>query len=303
MRIVSTGREGQVARSLVERGRRRSHDIVALGRPTLDLAADVDEIVAAIEALRPDAIVSSAAYTAVDKGESEPDHVFAINERGAGAVARAARQLAVPLIHISTDYVFDGSKDSPYLEEDETGPKNVYGASKLAGEQVVLAEHSNSAVLRTAWVYSPFGTNFVKTMIRLAAERDELAVVADARGNPTSALDIADGILAVAENLAAGTEPQHRGIFHMTAEGEATWAEFAEEIFAASEKAGGPSARVIAISSADYVTTARRPANSRLDCGKLARIHGVRLPHWRTSAQQVVERLVRSPQLTGKSRL
>ena len=301
MRIVVTGRAGQVVRSFVECGPLRGHEIVTLRRPVLDLASDSDAIVAAIEGQRPEAIISAAAYTAVDKAESEPDLAFAINERGAAAVARAARQLAVPLVHLSTDYVFDGSKDSPYLEEDATSPQSVYGASKLAGENAVLAEHANSAILRTAWVYSPFGTNFVKTMLRLAAEREELGIVADQLGNPTSALDIADGILAVAENLAAGNEPDYRGIFHMTAEGNASWAEFAEEIFAASEKAGGPSACVKHICSADYPTPARRPLNSRLDCGKLARTYGVRLPHWRTSTQQIVERLVRSFEQIGKS--
>jgi dTDP-4-dehydrorhamnose reductase len=292
MRIVVTGREGQVVRSLAERGPARGHQIVAVGRPDLDLAGNADSIVAALEAQQSDVIVSAAAYTAVDKAESEPELAFAVNERGAAAVARAARKLSVPLIHLSTDYVFDGQKPSPYVEKDSTGPAGVYGASKLAGEQAVLAEYSNSAILRTAWVYSPFGANFVKTMLRLAGRRDELGIVADQRGNPTSALDIADGIFSVAANLASGDEIAHRGIFHMTAEAEASWAEFADAIFEASASVGGPSASVRAIATADYPTPARRPANSRLDCSKLARTHGVCLPHWRTSLPQVVGRLL-----------
>lgn len=292
MRIVVTGRDGQVARSLAERGAESGHEIVALGRPELDLTADPATIAAALTAARPDAIVSAAAYTAVDKAEADADLAFQVNAKGAGAVASAAAALGVPLVHLSTDYVFEGSKDSPYTEDDPTGPTGVYGASKLAGERAVLDAHANSAILRTAWVYSPFGANFVKTMLRLAADRDEVAVVADQRGSPTSALDIADGILAVVSNLASRPDRELRGTFHLTGAGEASWAEFAQEIFAASAEAGGPSARVRHIGTADYPTPARRPANSRLDCSKLAQAHGVQLPDWRGSTKQVVRRLV-----------
>jgi dTDP-4-dehydrorhamnose reductase len=293
VRIVVTGREGQVVRALVERGALAGHHIVALGRPDLDLTADRHTIVAAIEAARPEAIVSAAAYTAVDKAEAESDLAFAVNAAGAEAVATAAARLAVPLIHLSTDYVFDGTKPTAYDEGDATGPTGVYGASKLAGEQAVLAAHDNVAILRTAWVYSPFGANFVKTMLRLAGDRDELKVVGDQRGNPTSALDIADGAIAVVEKLAASRDPALRGIFHMSGGGEATWADFAEAIFAASAWADGPSARVTPITTADYPTPARRPANSRLSGDKLAAAYGVRLPDWRISLTDIVERLVR----------
>ncbi|MDQ3481928.1 MAG: dTDP-4-dehydrorhamnose reductase [Pseudomonadota bacterium] len=292
MRIVVTGREGQLVRSLLEKGRQGGHEIVPVGRPELDLAGDPDSIIAAIRSARPEVVVSAAAYTQVDKAESERDLAFAINERGAAAVARAARWLSVPLIHISTDYVFDGSKASPYAEDDAKHPTGIYGESKLGGEEAVLAEHENSAILRTAWVYSPFGANFVKTMLRIAADRDDVRVVADQRGNPTSALDIADGVLAVAGNLATSDDPGRRGTFHMAAAGEASWAEFAEAIFVASAAAGGPAATVTHISTADYPTPAKRPANSRLDCTKLARAHGARLPQWRESVEEVVTRLV-----------
>jgi dTDP-4-dehydrorhamnose reductase len=294
MRLVVTGKEGQVARSLAERAAGIDFEVITLGRPELDLAGGAETIVGLIEEARPDVIVSAAAYTAVDKAESEPEIAFAVNEAGARAVAQAANRLAVPLIHLSTDYVFDGLKGAPYVEEDETGPTGVYGASKLAGEKAVLDEHSDTAILRTAWVYSPFGANFVKTMLRLAGDRDEVGVVSDQRGNPTSALDIADGILRVAANVAGSAEGSLRGIFHMTAAGEGSWAEFAETIFAASAEAGGPSARVRAISTADYPTAAKRPANSRLDCGKLARTHGVSLPEWHSSLKEVLSRLVQT---------
>lgn len=293
MRIVVTGGpDGQVLLSLMERGATRGHEIVALGRPELDLAGDGDAVARAVEATRPDAVVSAAAYTAVDKAETERDLAFAINGSGAGAVAKAAQGLGVPIVHISTDYVFDGSKASAYSEDDPTGPVSVYGASKLAGEQAVLAASDNSAVLRTAWVYSPFNANFVKTMLRLASDREEVGVVGDQFGNPTSALDIADAIIAVIENMEASEDSSLRGTFHMTGQGEASWAEFAEQIFAASAAAGGPSARVRSITTAEYPTPAARPANSRLDSSKLERIHGVRLPDWRRSTDEVVRRLV-----------
>lgn len=288
-----TGREGQVVRSLIERGLASGHEIVPLGRPDLDLTDEAGAIVASLKAARPDVIVSAAAYTAVDKAETERDLAFAVNHRGAAATAAAAHELDVPLIHVSTDYVFDGSKRDPYVETDATGPTGVYGASKLAGEQAVLAAHDDVAILRTAWVYSPFGGNFVKTMLRLARDRDEISVVADQHGNPTSALDMADGIITVASNLDSGSDPAQRGVFHMAGSGEASWASFAEAIFGASAAAGGPTARVKPISTANYPTPARRPANSRLAGDKLAVAHGVRMPDWRKSTENIVARLVR----------
>lgn len=290
MRIAVTGTAGQVVTGLLERGQVAGHEVIAVGRPDLDLA-DPASIARALEAARPDVIVSAAAYTAVDKAESESDLAFAVNGAGAGAVAQTAKVLDVPVIHISTDYVFDGTLDRPYVETDSTGPTGVYGASKLAGEQAVLAAHDDSAVLRVAWVYSPFGGNFVKTMLRLAADRDELGVVSDQVGNPTSALAIADGILQVATNMVSTNSPELRGIFHMTALGEASWADFAEAIFAASAARGGPSASVRHIGTADYPTPATRPANSRLDCARIATAHGVTLPDWRASLDEVMDRL------------
>jgi len=292
MRIAVTGRIGQVVRSLLERAPAFACEVVPVGRPELDLAGDEGSIRQALADASPDAIISAAAYTAVDRAESERELAFAVNEGGARAVALAAKDLGVPLIHLSTDYVFDGRKNAAYVEADPTNPASVYGASKLAGENAVLAAHDNTAIVRTAWVYSPFGQNFARTMLRLAADREEVAVVADQLGNPTSALDIADGLFRIAANLARSSNAELRGIFHMTAQGEASWADFAEVIFRASQAAMGPYARVRRITTGDYPTPAARPPNSRLDCGKLERLHGVRLADWRTSAAQVVTRLV-----------
>ncbi|QIK78053.1 dTDP-4-dehydrorhamnose reductase [Sphingomonas piscis] len=292
MRILVTGTQGQVARSLLERGSERGYEIILLGRPHLDLASGRSEIVAAVERARPDAVVNAAAYTAVDKAEADEAAAFAINADGAGSVAYAAARLAVPLVHTSTDYVFDGLKPAAFRENDPVGPTSVYGRSKLDGERQVLAEHDNAAILRTAWVYSPFGANFVKTMLRLGTDREELRVVSDQLGNPTSALDIADGILKVVANLAADRDENLRGIFHMAGSESTNWAEFAEGIFATSAARGGPTARVVRIGSSDFPTAAKRPANSRLDCTKLQSAHQVSLPSWRTSLSDVVERLL-----------
>jgi len=294
VRIVVTGGPGQLVLSMAERGLQRGHEVIAVGPPELDLAApDDDAIHAALAARQPDAIVNAAAHTAVDKAESERELAFAINGAGAGAVARAAKRLGVPLVHVSTDYVFAGDKPAPYLEADPTGPTGVYGASKLAGEQAVLASGADAAILRTAWVYSPFGANFIKTMLRLAADRNEVSVVADQFGCPTSALDLADACIAVAENLASRPDADLRGLFHAAGSGEGTWADFAEAIFAASAAHGGPSAQVRRITTAEFPTPAQRPANSRLDCSRLAVAHGLRLPEWRGSTTAVVERLVK----------
>lgn len=292
LRIVVTGWTGQVVRAMLERVP-AGVEVVALRRPDLDLA--IPKMIApALRAARPHVIVNAAAYTAVDQAESEPDLAMRVNGEAAGEAARAAAALGVPVIQISTDYVFDGALDRPYREDDATGPISAYGASKLAGERAVAAASDNHAILRTAWIYSPFGKNFVKTMLRLAETTDEVGVVADQHGCPTSALDIADAVLAVARNLVARPQDETlRGIFHMSAAGEAVWADVAEAIFADRERLGGKSVAVKRIATTDYPTPARRPANSRLDCGKLAARHGVTLPAWRGSLATCVERLLK----------
>ncbi len=291
MRIAVTGRDGQVAQSLKERGSGRADvEIVLVGRPDLDLAAP-SSVAPALKAARPDLIVSAAAYTAVDRAEDETELAHAVNGAGAGAVAAAAQSLGIPVIHLSTDYVFDGAKDGDYVETDPTGPIGVYGASKLAGELAVAAAGPRHAILRTAWVYSPFGANFLRTMLRVAAGREELTVVADQYGNPTSALDIADAILHIAPQLVSGRDDVF-GIFHLAGSGTTNWAGFARRIFEASRANGGPSARVKDIPTSDYPTKARRPANSRLSSAKFADTFGWTAPDWRDSTDLVVKRLL-----------
>jgi dTDP-4-dehydrorhamnose reductase len=291
MRITVTGKQGQVVQSLLRRGAETGVEIIAVGRPEMDLS-DPASIAVAFSALRPDVIVSAAAYTAVDKAESEAELAFSVNATGAGAVAEAAARIGVPVIHISTDYVFNGDKASAYCEEDATAPISVYGRSKLAGEKAVAAANPNHVILRTAWVYSPFGGNFLKTMLRLSETRDHLRVVADQTGCPTSALDIADAILAIATRIAADPAPSLRGTFHLTGSGEASWADFAEEIFAALLKSGGRNVGVERIPTTDYPTPAKRPANSRLNGDKLARTYGIRLPEWKQSMTIVMQDLL-----------
>ena len=202
MRIAVIGRLGQIAQSLVERGSSSNMEVVTLARPAIDLARPSD-LTDVLGGLRPDAVVNAAAYTAVDLAESEPALAHQINAGGAEALAQAAARLRIPIVHLSTDYVFDGTLDRPYRERDAPRPVNLYGASKWRGEQLVAAANPDHAILRTAWVYSPFGKNFVRTMLSLAGGRDEISVVRDQRGTPSHALDIADGIFRVLRNLIA----------------------------------------------------------------------------------------------------
>ncbi|BAV51768.1 NAD(P)-dependent oxidoreductase [Mesorhizobium sp. 113-1-2] len=295
MRLVVTGRDGQVAASLLEAGQAHAGvEVVAIGRPELDLARP-ETIVDAIALAKPDIVVSAAAYTAVDLAEDEPDLAFAVNATGAGKVAEAAARLGVPIIHLSTDYVFDGSASRPYLETDATAPLGVYGASKLAGEQAVAAAGPRHLILRTAWVYSPFGKNFAKTMLRLAADRDEISVVADQWGNPTSALDIADAILHAAAMLHGDKSVSAFGTYHLAGTGETNWSGFARHILDTSQASGGSWADVRDIATKDYPTKARRPANSRLSSAKFAAVFGWSAPEWRESTERVVRRILDRP--------
>jgi dTDP-4-dehydrorhamnose reductase len=290
MRIAVTGSKGQVATSLVERAGARA-EVIALGRPRFDLA-DRAAVLAGLEAARPDVIVNAAAYTAVDKAEAEEAVATHVNGEGAGHAAEAAARLGVPLLHLSTDYVFDGALDRPYREDDPTAPTGAYGRSKLAGEKAVAERSADSVILRTAWVYSPFGANFVRTMLRLNETRDEVGVVADQRGNPTAAWDIADALIAIAARMKDDKSPALRGIFHLTGSGEATWADVAEAVFHEAAARGRRPTRVKRILAADYPTPARRPANSRLDNEKLGRVYGLKLPEWRRSVAVCCARLL-----------
>ncbi|WP_010337070.1 dTDP-4-dehydrorhamnose reductase [Sphingobium yanoikuyae] len=295
MRMVVTGRHGQVVTALAELA--RDHDmvtVVPLGRPALDLA-DLGSIDQALVNAKPDIIVSAGAYTAVDKAESDDQLAMTINGRAPSMIADTAARLDVPLIHISTDYVFDGYGATAYREDDPVNPVSVYGRTKRAGEEAVMAAGRDHAIVRTSWVYSPFGNNFVKTMLRLAAERDLVAVVADQKGAPTSAFDIAQGLFTMADQMLVHRgDPGRRGIFHLTGATSTDWATFAEGIFAASAACGGPSAAVRRITTADYPTAARRPSNARLDNGKLLTHFGISPPSWTQSIIPVVERLLKA---------
>jgi dTDP-4-dehydrorhamnose reductase len=258
--------------------------LVSLGRPELDLERD-DDLSEAIAAVSPVAIVNAAAYTAVDRAEAEPERAYRVNRDAAGRMAALARKQGVPFIHVSTDYVFDGRKRSPYREDDQTGPLNVYGRSKLEGEAAVLAADPDAIVVRTAWVYSPYGQNFVRNMLRLAATQPTVRVVNDQYGSPTSASDLADAILTIVPQ-ARDARDSVGGIYHLTAQGEANWHGFAAAIFAQLARHGLPVPDLEAITTDDYPTPARRPANSRLDCSRAAQVFGIELPHWRPSLER-----------------
>ncbi len=299
MKILLTGRAGQLAQSLLRADRPKSWDMVALGRPDLDIASG-ESVGKAVAETAPDVIVNAAAYTAVDKAESEREAAFAINRDGPAYLAEACRERNIPLIHISTDYVYDGTKHAPWVEDDPVAPLGVYGASKLAGEEAVKERLEQYIILRTAWVYSPFGHNFVKTMLRLAGERDELGVVDDQIGNPSYAPHLASAIITLLERLEVwqgGAMPW--GIYHMAGKGEASWFDLAREVFARSQERGGPFAHVRAIGTKDYPTPARRPANSRLDCRKLEKNFGIGLPDWRTGVAECVDAILRQREGTS----
>lgn len=288
MRILVTGSTGQVANALAERGSRKPEiEILRLGRPELDLE-NAGATERAVFDAKPDVVVNAAAYTAVDKAESEPERAFAINRDGAVAVARAAARLRVPLVHLSTDYVFDGRKADPYVEADQTSPINVYGQSKLEGEQAVASAHPAALILRTSWVFSPFGTNFVKTMIRLGAERPVIRVVDDQIGNPTSAFDIADAILQIAPELSIN--PTAGGLYHFCCSGSTSWHGFAHFIFSERAKQGAGRPSLEAIPTKDYPVPARRPANSRLATDAIIRRFGLDPRHWTEAAAEVLAR-------------
>ena len=291
MRIVITGTEGQVDTSVKSLGDAEGVEVIRIGLPDIDLSKP-ETLDAPIRAARPDVIISSAAYTAVDKAESEAGLAQAINSDAPGALARIAAALNVPILHLSTDYVFAGDKDGLYVETDATGPQSVYGETKLSGEDQIRATTPNHVILRTAWVYSPYGNNFVKTMLRLGQTRDALNVVADQHGCPTYAPEIARVLLAVARRVTTDADPALRGIFHMTGTGETTWAGFAEAIFAGGAERGLVGAVTVnPITTAEYPTPARRPANSRLSGTKLQAVYGLQLDPWRTSLAQCLDTL------------
>ncbi len=283
MRVLVFGQTGQVATELA---RQATSDIVmtCLGRDRADLA-DPAACAAAIAASDADVVINAAAYTAVDRAESEEDLATTINGTAPGAMAAACKAAGIPFLHVSTDYVFDGSGTQPWRPDDATGPLGAYGRSKLAGEQAVRAAGGAHAILRTSWVFSAHGANFVKTMLRLGAEREKLTIVADQIGGPTAAADIATALLTMARAFHAGHGVT--GTYHFSGAPEVSWADFAREIFAQA----GLTCAVEDIPTAAYPTPARRPGNSRMDCTALMRDFGIEQPDWRTSLASVMSDL------------
>jgi dTDP-4-dehydrorhamnose reductase len=293
MRLFVIGGEGQVARSLREVASRSDNIVFGFGaRPDLDLLRPAS-IAKALADFRPDLVVNPAAYTTVDKAESEPDQAFALNRDGARAVAAAAADRGVPIIHLSTDYVFDGKKKEPYSETDAVGPQGVYGRSKLEGELAVAEANPKHIVLRTSWVYAPFGSNFVRTMLRLTAERDRLRVVDDQSGCPTYAPDIAGAIIAIAQKWAdSDWHSKYAGVTHIAGPDARTWCGFAREIVQGAAERGGRLIPVDPISTSDYPTPATRPANSCLSSERLEAVFGLRLRPLKSSLADCLDRLL-----------
>jgi dTDP-4-dehydrorhamnose reductase len=287
------GRTGQVAQALAHLG--PDEGLTFLDRAALDLSRP-ETIAAAIAAHTPDLVINAAAYTAVDKAETESALAHTINATAVGEIAVAAARAGAPLIHLSTDYVYPGTRTGAHGEDDPTDPVNAYGASKLAGEHAALAGNPRTVILRTAWVYAPWGANFVLTMLRLA-DRARLTVVADQQGQPTSALDIARACLAIGPRLrSADADAPLWGVYHFAGAGPTTWAEFAVEVFAQAHAAGMLETvpEVAPIPTTDYPTPAKRPANSTLDCTRFERTFDHPMTPWRTALAEVLAHRMRS---------
>ena len=291
MKLLCIGQSGQVALALAERAAGSSVKCVCLGRPDADLGVS-DTLFRAIDATKPDLVVNAGAYTAVDAAEMDRDAAFLINAEGAGSLAEACARTGVPLIHLSTDYVFDGRADRAYFETDSPAPLNVYGASKLAGEFAVREALTQHIILRTSWVVSPFGTNFIKTMLRLAADRDEVSVVDDQIGSPTSALDVADTIVHIASMILSDPNADRFGTYHYSGQGYCSWADVAELVFRIAENRCNSKIVLKRIPTSEYPTPAERPLNSRLDTTKIERTFNVKPPDWTASVTRTVNRLI-----------
>lgn len=279
MRVLVFGSTGQVARSLATFSD-ETFDIVCIGRPEGDITEKV-RVVSAIERHSPDVVINAAAYTAVDAAETDEAAAFRVNCDGPGLLAEECRKAGIPIVHYSTDYVFDGEKDGPYLSTDMVAPQSAYGRSKAAGENAIRDQHPDHVILRTAWVFSPFGKNFVKTMLSLGAQREELKVVDDQVGNPSFAHDIAMHTLSVVQNILSGAcKREMFGTFHLTNSGDTSWCNFAREIFRQSGETLGIRCDVKPIPTSEFPTPARRPKNSRLDGGGLKETHGISVRSW-----------------------
>jgi dTDP-4-dehydrorhamnose reductase len=289
--ILVTGGSGQVAQALGRLAPARDMEVAILGRPAFDF--DTPETIPAAFASRPwRYVVNAAAYTAVDAAEADEAGAARANAEGPALLASLCAAARIPFIHISTDYVFDGAKGAPYRETDETSPTGAYGRTKRDGELRVLEAGGQAIILRTAWVYSDTGKNFVRTMLAAGARLPRLRVVADQKGSPTAAADLATAILDIIAVIEReGWQPRFGGIFHATGSGETTWHGLAVATFEEARRHNGPAPEVEAITTADWPTPAQRPADSRLDTGKLFDVFGVTLPPWRESLARTVDRL------------
>jgi dTDP-4-dehydrorhamnose reductase len=287
--VLVTGGSGQLASALDAAGRGAGIPVQRVGRPAFDFDRP-DGIGPLIHAVAPSAVVNAAAYTAVDAAETDTGAAMRANRDGPALLADLCAEAGIPLIHVSTDYVFDGGKGAPYVETDPTNPQGAYGASKLAGEQAVLAACPRAIVLRASWVYSPGGRNFVVAMLNAARKTDRLRVVADQKGCPTAAADLADAILAVLARIRReGWRESDAGVYHAAGSGWTTWHGLATAVFEEAARHGLRAPAVEPIATADWPTEAQRPADSRLDCGKLADRFGVRLPPWREGLARTIE--------------
>lgn len=287
--LVIGGSSGQVARALADLDDPEFR-IEVVGRPKADLVSP-DTLRTTVLASRPDVVINCGAYTAVDQAESEPAIAHAVNAQGPAALAAACLAAGAPLVHISTDYVFDGAKTTPYVETDATHPQTVYGASKLAGEAAIAASGVRHVILRTSWVHAPQGKNFVRTMLRIARSRDHINVVADQIGRPTYALHLAIALRDVAARLILDPLAP-TGVFHLSGSGDpCSWRQFAEFIFSASQVRGGPTAIADPIPTSGYPTPAKRPANSVLDCTRIAEAYGLVMPGWRQGVEECIEEI------------
>ena len=277
--ILVFGKTGQVATEL-----QRFGGVVALGRDDVDLS-DPTACAAAIREHAPMAVINAAAYTAVDRAEDEEHLATVINGDAPTAIAKACAELGIPFVHISTDYVFEGTGNTPYCSDEVTEPENAYGRSKLAGEIGIRASGSVHAILRTSWVVSAHGANFVKTMLRLSETRDTLNVVADQIGGPTPARDIATACLNIAEQLIQ--EPSKSGTYHFSGAPDVSWADFATEIFTQADR----TVTVTPIRTVEYPTPAKRPLNSRMDCRSIEQVFGIKRPNWQDGLKEILKDL------------
>jgi dTDP-4-dehydrorhamnose reductase len=290
--ILVIGRSGQVARALAQ-----YPGVVTVGRPDADLTTP-ETLVAALARHAPSAVVNAGAYTAVDAAETERDEAFAINAAGAGHLAQACAGAGVPLVHISSDYVFDGRAARPWREDDAIAPLSAYGASKAEGEARVRAAGGRHVILRTSWIYSQTGRNFLTTMLRLGRERPELAIVDDQIGAPTYTADVAAAIVRIIETAETGRDDVW-GTYHLTNAGSTSWFGFATEIFVQAQELGWPVPKLKPITTAEYPTPARRPAYSVLDTAKASRIFGIAPPDWREALKRCMARVAEIEKVTS----